>query len=73
MFSNLIDKVGYRRCDNCQNESICKYKDDFDSVVNQANKIELKLDTPISIEVGCNKFKSVLVNNVREPYGWNNQ
>lgn len=70
MFSNLNNTVKHIRCENCKNKSICKYKEDFNKIIDKSNTIDIDVSSPISIEVKCSQFTSILVEHNNRPFGW---
>jgi hypothetical protein len=45
-----------RKCDNCQHNSVCKYKEKYSQVLKDFQ--EAKYEFPIKIEIGCHQFKN---------------
>ena len=70
MFTDLDNTIQTYNCGGCQNETICKFADDFKELQEKAKLVKVKSDSPFNINASCKKYKSCLVGNIREPVGW---
>ena len=60
MTNNIYDEIYMNspksQCDRCDNNDICKYKDQVIEVNNKISEVAFNEELPIEIDVNCKKF-----------------
>jgi len=57
MIIKNLDSVA--ECSSCRNIGICKYTNEFKELFIKADKIEIEINSPMSLVIKCNKHERV--------------